>query len=78
VKKEKNIMAVSPAEVEKFLRGVDYPAKKADLIKRAQEEQEILPRVIETLKQLPDQTYDSPITVNKAVGEVARRARSST
>ncbi len=71
-------MAVSPAEVEKFLRGVDYPAKKADLIKRAQEEQEILPRVIETLKQLPDQTYDSPITVNKAVGEVARRARSST
>jgi hypothetical protein len=66
------------AEVEKFLRGVDYPAKKADLIKRAQEEQEILPRVIETLKQLPDQTYDSPIAVNKAVGEVARRSRSST
>ncbi len=71
-------MAVNPVEVEKFLKGVDYPAKKADLIKRAQEEQEILPRVIETLKQLPDQTYDSPIAVNKAVGEVARRARSST
>ena len=71
-------MAVSPVEVEKFLKGVDYPAKKADLIKYAMAEQEILPRVIETLKQLPDQTYDSPIAVNNAVGEVARRAKSST
>ena len=71
-------MAISPIEVEKFLKGVDYPAKKADLIKYAMAEQEILPRVIETLKQLPDQTYDSPIAVNKAVGEVARRAKSST
>jgi hypothetical protein len=26
-------MAVTPAEVEKFLRGVNYPARKEDLIK---------------------------------------------
>lgn len=71
-------MAISPVEVERFLKGVDYPAKKADLIKYAMAEQEILPRVIETLKQLPDQTYDSPIAINKAVGEIARRAKSST
>ncbi len=69
-------MAVNPKEVEKFLRGVDYPATKEDLVKHAQQTLEALPRVIEALKQLPDQTYDGPIAVSKAVGEIARRSRT--
>ena len=71
-------MAVSPRDVEKFLKGVDYPASKEELIKHAQKQQEILPRVLETLKQLPDQTYDGPIAVNKAIGEIDRRLKSSS
>jgi len=69
-------MAVNPKEVEKFLRGVDYPATKEDLVKHAQQTLEALPRVIEALKQLPDQTYDGPIAVSKTVGEIARRSRT--
>ncbi len=30
-------MAVSPAEVEKYLKGMDYPTRKPDLIKQAQQ-----------------------------------------
>ena len=69
-------MAVSPKDVEKFLKGVDYPATKEDLVKHAEQVREALPRVIETLKQLPDQTYDGPIAVSKAIGEIARRSRT--
>jgi hypothetical protein len=69
-------MAVNPKDVEKFLKGVDYPATKEDLVKHAQQTQEALPRVIEALNQLPDQTYDGPIAVSKAVGEIARRSRT--
>src|SRR6202165_1755597 len=49
-------MAVSPVQVEKFLKGVDYPAKKEDLLKHAQQ-QGADQQVLEALKQLPDQTY---------------------
>ena len=69
-------MAVSPVEVEKFLKGVDYPASKEDLVSHAERQLQILPRVIEILKQLPDQTYDGPVAVSKAIGEIARRSRT--
>jgi hypothetical protein len=35
VKKEESPMTVNPVQVEKFLKGGDYPAKKEDLIKHA-------------------------------------------
>jgi Protein of unknown function (DUF2795) len=77
-KKEESIMAVSPKDVERFLKGVDYPATKEDLIKHVQREQEILPRVLEALKQLPDETFDGPIAVSKAIGEIDRRSKASS
>ncbi|MBE3558712.1 MAG: DUF2795 domain-containing protein [Ktedonobacteraceae bacterium] len=67
---------VSPKDVEKFLKGVDYPARKQDLIRHAQQ-QNADQRVLETLRQLPEQTFDGPIAVNRAIGEVERQAGSS-
>ena len=65
-------MSVSPVEVEKYLKGIDYPAKKQDLMKYAQQNgapQEIL----NVVKQLPEETFNRPTDVAKAVGEVDRK-----
>ena len=59
---------VNPVHVQKFLGGLDYPASKEDLMKRAEQEgadQEV--RSI--LEQLPDHTYETPADVSKAIGE---------
>jgi hypothetical protein len=63
---------VSPVEVEKSLKGVDYPAKKEDLIKHAQQ-QGANQDVLETLKELPEENFQSPIDVSKAIGEIDRQ-----
>jgi hypothetical protein len=64
----------NPAEVERYLKGVNYPAKKEDLIKHAQQ-QGANQDVIEVLKEMRDQNFNSPIEVNKAVGEIDRQQK---
>ncbi len=63
---------VNPIQIEKFLKGIDYPAKKADLIKRA-EQNGADEQVRATLQQLPEQQFDSPADVSKAVGAIDRK-----
>lgn len=60
---------VSPIELQKHLKGVDYPASKQALIERAQEngaEEDI--RSI--LEQLPDEEFETPADVSKAFGQI--------
>jgi len=64
----------NPAEVERYLKGVNYPAKKQDLIKHAQQ-QGANQDVIEVLKEMHDQNFNSPVEVNKAVGEIDRQQK---
>jgi hypothetical protein len=62
----------NPVEVEKSLKGIDFPAKKKDLIKHAQQhgaDQQVL----ETLKELPEEEFRTPIDVTKAIGEMGRQ-----
>ena len=59
---------INPIQVQKALGGIDYPASKEDLMNRAEQEgadQEV--RSI--LEQLPDQNYETPADVSKAIGE---------
>lgn len=63
--------SVPPTELQKYLRGVDYPASKETLVERAQEEGAPEP-VRQTLEALPPQDFDSPAAVSKAVGELSR------
>jgi hypothetical protein len=63
---------VSPAEVEKFLKGVDFPAKKDDLVKHVKQESQ---QVLEVLQKLPNETFNKPTDVAKAIGEVARESK---
>ena len=63
---------VSPAEVEKFLKGVDFPAEKDDLVKHVKQESQ---QVLEVLQKLPNETFNKPTDVAKAIGEVARESK---
>jgi uncharacterized protein DUF2795 len=66
----------NPVEIEKCLKGVNYPAKKNDLIKHAQQ-QGANQDVIETLKELRDANFNSPVDVSKAVSEIDRPQRQN-
>ena len=60
---------VNPIELQKHLKGVDYPASKEELLQHAQQ-QGADEKVREILEQLPDEEYETPAEVNKAVGEM--------
>ena len=61
-------MAISPIEIEKFLKGMNYPANKGDIIAKAREN-DASEEVISALEKMPDREYESPADVNRALGE---------
>lgn len=66
-------MAVNPIQLEKYLKGVNYPASKNDLIKQAQQNGADQ-KVLDTLKQLPDQKFEGPTGISKAIGDMDRKS----
>ena len=67
-------MSVNPRDVEKSLKGIDYPVRKADLLKHAERNQAD-EQVREALQKLPNETFNSPTDVAKAIGEIDRQAK---
>ncbi len=57
---------VNPIELQKHLGGVDYPASRDDLVRKA-EENGADDDVLEALRGIPDREYDAPTAVTKAV-----------
>lgn len=60
-------MATDPIEIQKALKGIDYPASKEDLVARARDngaDDDLIGRI----EALPGDGYDSPSDVSKAVG----------
>jgi hypothetical protein len=58
----------SPSNVQSYLKGVRYPAKKADLLKAANGNG--APReVVQVLEALNDREYGGPQEVMKSYGE---------
>ncbi len=60
---------VNPIQLQKYLKGLDYPARKADLIKKAQQEGAD-ENVRATLDKLPDDSFETPADVSQAVGKI--------
>ena len=59
---------VNPIQLQKHLKGVDYPASKEDLIKHAKQngaDEDAL----SALEQIPDEDYEAPTDVSKAIGD---------
>lgn len=62
-------MTVTPPELQQYLKGMDYPAGKDDLMSKARENN--APEdVIELISRLPDQSFNTPVDVSKAVGKI--------
>ena len=62
----------NPIEVEKSLKGIDFPARKQDLVKHAQQHGADQ-NVLETIKSLPEEEFHNAADVAKAVGEISRQ-----
>jgi hypothetical protein len=62
---------INPVQVEKLLKGLDYPASKQDIITYA-EQHGADENAREALQELPDRTYESPVGISKAIGEIDR------
>ncbi len=60
---------VNPIQLQKHLKGMDYPASKEDLLQHAKK-QGADDNVCSVLEQLPEDEYETPADVSKAVGEI--------
>jgi hypothetical protein len=60
----------NPVQIQKHLKGVDYPANKEVLIQHAQK-QGADRNIISLLEKLPeDEEYETPTDLNKAIGDI--------
>ena len=60
-------MDVNPIEVQKVLKGVEYPANKDELIAAA-EENGAPEEVLDAVRQIDTDRFDDPSDVQEALG----------
>ena len=59
----------TPIQVQKFLGGVDYPADKSSLVKRAKDNRAD-DNVLNALNQMSERTFNSPNDVSVEMGKL--------
>ena len=59
---------INPIEVQKALKGVNYPAKKADIVRNARE-QGADDEIVRALENLSSDEFESPTEVNQEIGQ---------
>lgn len=60
----------NPVEVQKFLEAVDYPTRKAGLVREA-ERQGASEEIRATLERIRDEKFDDPTDVSEAIGRLS-------
>jgi Protein of unknown function (DUF2795) len=65
-------MTVNPIQLQKFLGGIDYPARKQDLLDRAKKSGADQ-NVMNTLKSLPRDRFNSPNDISEAIGDMRNK-----
>ncbi len=68
-KAQKQAGYVNPIQVQKYLKGVDYPCSKQDLVNRAKQEGADA-NVLQTLQAMPMERFNSPNDVAEAIGKI--------
>lgn len=66
---DQNMGQVNPIQVQKFLKGVDYPCSKDELVHKAEEEGADQ-NVVQTLQHMPMEKFNSPNDVTQAIGKI--------
>ena len=62
-------MRINPIEVQKYLKGVAYPANRQELLVRARQ-LGASDRIRSSLEKLPDSAFDTPTEVSQALGRL--------
>ena len=60
---------VNPIQLQKHLKGMDYPASKQDFLDRSRKEGAD-ENILSTLEQLSDEEFETPADVSKAVSTI--------
>ena len=60
---------VSASELQLYLKGVDYPANRDELVQKA-EENNAPENVMEWIRKLPERTYERPNHVEEEFGKM--------
>jgi hypothetical protein len=60
---------INPIQMQKHLKGVDYPASKEELVEHAKQ-QGADDNAIAVLEQLPDEDFESPTEVSQAISDM--------
>ncbi len=63
------MVRVSPAVVEKSIKGIKFPASKQDLIQQA-EDNDANQDILNILNNVPDKQFNSPIDISIAIGKM--------
>ncbi|KAG8152416.1 DUF2795 domain-containing protein [Burkholderia catarinensis] len=61
--------APGPVDVQKTLKGMDYPASRSDIVECA-ERSHADRDVIDMLRRIPDREYGTPASVSKELGRL--------
>jgi hypothetical protein len=67
---------LTPFRIQKFLGGLRYPARKAEVLERARQRGADR-QVMAALQRLPDRAWDSPISLSREVGRPSEVGRLS-
>ncbi|MHB0856395.1 MAG: DUF2795 domain-containing protein [Anaerolineae bacterium] len=59
---------ISPIRVQQHLKGIHYPADKKKLVQQAKDNK-APEEVVSLIERMPEQTYNSPAEVSKAVAK---------
>lgn len=60
---------VNPIQLQKYLKGVHYPARQRDIVEAARRNRADQ-NILDTLDQLPDRQYKNPAEVSKEIGRI--------
>lgn len=58
---------ISPVQMQKHLKGVNYPASKGDLVARAQQNN-ASSEMVDKIRALPGDSFNGPKDVMRALG----------
>jgi len=65
----RGVGGVSPANLQKYLAGVSYPASKQDLVSTARRNK-APDEVMGMIERLPDEEFGGPQEVQRAYGDI--------
>ncbi len=66
----RGVGGLGPANIMEHLKGIEFPARKNDLIERARESKgPDTDAVVNALAKLPDRQFNSPADVMHEIGE---------